>query len=243
LTSAEAFAGAGSARPDAVAARGRRGSILRALGILCLVLLFALGGFVAFELWGTGVSTARAQRALRITFQQDLATGPTAIPVPTKLPVLHLAEGAPAMIIRIPRMHLDMVVVEGTLPDDLAKGPGHYRGTAFPWQPHGRVAIAGHRTTHLHPFWSLDHLRRGDVIEAVTRFGAYRYRVTGTRTVLPTDSWILNQTGPPSLVLTTCSPRFSASHRLVVFASRVRSANDVARDEPAVGGDTTLTLR
>jgi sortase A len=209
-----------------VAERSRLNSGFRALGILCLVLALGVGGEVAWALWGTGISTSRAQRALRTTFDQALAARPqvsqvgVAPPAATRIPVLHLADGAPAMVIRIPRMHLDMVVVEGTLLADLAQGPGHYHGTAFPWQPHGRVAIAGHRTTHLHPFWSLDRLRLGDVIELETQFGTYLYHVTGSRTVLPSDSSILDQTRAPSLVLTTCTPRFSASHRLVVFAAR-----------------------
>jgi sortase A len=82
------------------------------------------------------------------------------------------------------------------------------------------VAIAGHRTTYLHPFWSLDQLGPGDRIELQTRFGRFDYRVTSTRTVLPTAVWILRPTRDPTLVLTTCSPRFSATRRLVVFATR-----------------------
>ena len=113
-----------------------------------------------------------------------------------------------------------MVVVQGTSTSDLEKGPGHYADTAFPWDPRGRAGIAGHRTTYLHPFWSLDKLRRGDLIELRTRYGTFDYRVTGSRTVLPTATWVLAQTRAPTLVLTTCTPRFSATHRLVVFATR-----------------------
>src|SRR4029078_7721945 len=73
-------------------------------------------------------------------------------------------EGAPVAIIRIPRIHLDMVVVNGTSTADLEKGRGHYIGSAYPWERRGAVAIAGHRTTYLHPFWSLDKLATGDLI-------------------------------------------------------------------------------
>jgi len=65
-------------------------------------------------------------------------------------------------IIKIPGIRLDMVVVEGTDTESLKKGPGHYTGTAYPWQPHGRVAIAGHRTTYLHPFYNLNDMKDGD---------------------------------------------------------------------------------
>jgi len=129
--------------------------------------------------------------------------------------------GGAVAILRIPKLHLDMVVVEGTDTESLTKGPGHYPGTAYPWDHTGRVGIAGHRTTYLHPFWSLDHLVSGDLVELETEFGTFDYRVTGSAVILPSEGWVLDQTKRPSLVLTTCSPRFSASHRLVVFANRV----------------------
>ena len=128
--------------------------------------------------------------------------------------------GDPIGILKIPRMKLDMVVVEGVDQQTLKKGPGHYESTAYPWEDDGRVAIAGHRTTYLHPFWSLNELRRGDLVRLETEFGTFDYRVTGSRVVLPSDVSVLEQTKEPTLVLTACTPRFSGSHRLVVFASR-----------------------
>jgi sortase A len=92
--------------------------------------------------------------------------------------------------------------------------------SADPWDDRGRVAIAGHRTTYLHPFWSLDRLRAGDLIRLVTVVGTFDYRVTQSAEVPPSALWIARQTTRPSLVLTTCTPRFSASQRLVVFAVR-----------------------
>lgn len=124
--------------------------------------------------------------------------------------------------IAIPRIGLRMVVVQGTSTGDLARGPGHYdaqsgHATAFPGE--GRVvAIAGHRTTFLAPFRHLDDLRRGDRIELRMPYGSFVYRVIGRRTVLPTDWGILRQRGFEELILSACTPIYSASHRLVVFA-------------------------
>ena len=53
---------------------------------------------------------------------------------------------------------------------DLAKGPGHYVGTAAPGQA-GNVAIAGHRTTHGAPFNRLGHLVKGGRIFRTTTSG------------------------------------------------------------------------
>ena len=75
------------------------------------------------------------------------------------------------------------MVVEGTDTESLKKGPGHYTDTAYPWQNTGRVGIAGHRTTYLAPFWSLNELRQGDRIVLATEYGIFDYRVA--RTVSP----------------------------------------------------------
>ena len=198
------------------------GRTLRVLGILLVALGVGLCALLVWELWGTGISTARVQAQLRQQLngelQDDTVIGNKSHPgiQPDAVPLL----GQPIATIRIPKIHLDMVVVEGTTPSELAKGPGHYVGTAYPWHSRGRVGIAGHRTTYLHPFWSLDQLRDGDRIFLQTKFGRYTYVVTGSRTVLPQETWVLDESRAPTLVLTTCSPRYSASHRLVVFARR-----------------------
>ena len=129
-------------------------------------------------------------------------------------------------IIRIPKIDVDYVVVEGTDTEALKKGPGHYTDTAEPWQDTGRVGIAGHRTTYGAPFWSLNELRVGDRIVLATEYGIFDYRVARTVVtppsgLLPSGESVLRQTVDPSLVLTTCNPRFSASTRLVVIAERV----------------------
>jgi sortase A len=116
------------------------------------------------------------------------------------------------------------VVVEGTDTESLKKGPGHYARTAYPWEDHGRVGIAGHRTTYGSPFWALDELEAGDRIVLATEYGVFDYRVTGSRIIAPSDGSVLRPTDEPTLVLTTCHPRFSAAQRLVVFADRVDPA-------------------
>ena len=184
------------------------------------------GGYLAWLLWGTGLSTARAQDRLRVQFQERLEH-PRPAPVsgeeePEAEAPAHVSfrPGEAVGILRIPDIGLEMVVVEGTGTEDLKKGPGHYVDTAFPWEPTGRVGIAGHRTTYGQPFWSLQELRGGELIELVTEFGTFTYRVTRQLVGPPDASWTLNQTKEPSLVLTTCTPRFSASQRLFVFAVR-----------------------
>ena len=133
-----------------------------------------------------------------------------------------LRDGAPIGRIRIPRIHLEMVVIEGTSTGDLEKGPGHYDAatgvdTSLPGM--GTViAIAGHRTTFLHPFRHIDELRPGDKIYLEMPYGTFRYSVYFQRVVVPTDWSILRPRPYEKLVLTACHPLYSASHRLAVFA-------------------------
>jgi sortase A len=174
---------------------------------------------MGWVVWGTGLETARAQTTLRaqLASESPVVVGSNSRP---SMPA-SFHPGAPLGVIRIPRIHLDMVVVQGTAEAELAKGPGHYAGTAYPWQSSGRVAIAGHRTTYLHPFYDLNELVPGDRIQLQTRAGTFRYAVVKHRLVSPEDVSVLNQTRRPTLVLTTCAPRYSAAQRLVVFAVRL----------------------
>ena len=129
---------------------------------------------------------------------------------------------APIGRIVIPRIHLEMVVVEGTSTSDLEKGPGHYDAetgvdTSLPGLG-AVIAIAGHRTTFLHPFRHIDELRPGDKIYLEMPYGTFRYSVYFHRVVVPTDWSILRPRPYEKLVLTACHPLYSASHRLAVFA-------------------------
>jgi sortase A len=112
-----------------------------------------------------------------------------------------------------------MVVVQGTDYASLKEGPGHYLDTADPWDGSGRVGIAGHRTTYLHPFFDLDQIQPGDTIRLLTAYGTYAYSVTRNY-VLPeaTAGVVLRQTEEPTLVLTTCNPKYGSSQRLIVEA-------------------------
>jgi sortase A len=196
----------------------------RAFGYACLTLALVLGGYLAWLWWGTDWLNSRSQHQLRGDIDRRIAaarTHGTSSGTPLRIAVPPVLEGHAVAILRIPKIHVDDVVVEGTDSGDLAKGPGHYQSTAYPWDAVGRVGIAGHRTTYGRPFWSLDRIGKGDSISLLTEYGLFRYTVYRTKSVLPTSTWVLQQTATPTLVLTTCTPRFSASHRLAVFASRV----------------------
>jgi LPXTG-site transpeptidase (sortase) family protein len=190
------------------------GRTLRVVGTLCLFGAVGMAAYIGWVQWGTGFLAARSQDRLRAELEQRIHR-------PSPGDVRVSVAGDAIGILRIPKISLDMVVVEGTSVGDLKKGPGHYGRTAYPWQRTGRVGIAGHRTTYLHPFWNLDQLKAGDRIRLITEYGSFDYRVTHSRVVRPSAGWVLRSTARPTLVLTACTPRFSAAQRLVVFADRV----------------------
>jgi sortase A len=124
--------------------------------------------------------------------------------------------------IRIDRIGLSSVVVEGTGAGDLRTGPGHYPRTPLPGQ-RGTVAIAGHRTTYDAPFRKIDKIKPRDEITVVLPYGRFTYRVERTRIVEPTDVWVTQRVSYDRLILSACHPLYSAAKRIVVFARLMRS--------------------
>ena len=135
---------------------------------------------------------------------------------------VHAREGQAIGRIQIPKISADYVIVQGTQTDTLKNGPGHYPATPMPGMP-GTVAIAGHRTTYLAPFRHLDALRGADTITLRMPYGIFTYDVQSIAVVLPTDLAVLKPQGYDRLVLSACTPLYSASHRIIAFARLVET--------------------
>ena len=130
-------------------------------------------------------------------------------------------DGAAIGRIHIPRIGADFVLIKGTSVGDLREGPGIYPQTSFPGAA-GTTAIAGHRTTYLAPFRHIDDLRRGDTVTVDMPYGRFVYSVIGQEVVKPTDIAVIRPIGYSRLVLSACTPLYSAADRLIVFARLVR---------------------
>jgi sortase A len=189
------------------------GAILTGAGVLILL-------FVAYQLWGTGLYTSRQQDSLRSEFQQKLEATPSTTPTtvnPANLPPPP-PSGQSVAHIRIPKIGLDQLIVQGVGLADLRKAPGHYPSTPLPGEQ-GNAAIAGHRTTYGAPFNRLGELVDGDEILVTTVKGSYTYTVGRIHVVKPSQVEVLDPTPTPVLTLTTCHPKYSAKERLVVVAN------------------------
>ena len=136
---------------------------------------------------------------------------------------------------RIPRLGLNLILVNGTDHQSLKRGPGRYAGevqdltgvTGTPpkdFMPgEGQlVFVAGHRTTYLAPFSHIDRLRTGDPVTVELPYATFEYRITVRRIVRATDLAMLKTHGREVLVLQACHPRFFASHRYLAYARPVR---------------------
>ena len=138
-------------RPEARPAHVNPRPILQGVGIgLLLLALVALG--LAFYLYFlSDVQEARAQTIMYTRLQYELANqiaplGPT-------------APGSPVAVLQIPAIGVrDMVVVQGTSPENMTLGPGHLRSTPMPGQA-GASEIFGRRATFGAPFARLGELR------------------------------------------------------------------------------------
>lgn len=130
--------------------------------------------------------------------------------------------------LRVPRLGLDMVVVEGTEAGPLKRGPGRYAKSFLPGE--GKlIYVAGHRTTYGAPFARIDRLRPGDRIFLEVPYGTFEYRVTRHRIVEATDLEVLRPGTREVLALQACHPRFFASHRYIAYATPVAATAYNAR--------------
>jgi sortase A len=214
--------------------RGRQ----RIMRRLADVLLIAGGLVLAYPFWSAGYAQVQQARLNDAYLRQSASFGHAAA-VDTRLHPAHKAEvvrrlavryerqlqpGDPVGRLKIPAIGLNRLVQQGIAGHGLdpsgdtallRAGPVHYAMTPLPGvgQP---FAVAGHRTTYGAPFNGLDKLRRGDAIYVETPYARFRYSVAKTTVVQPADVGVLADRGY-DLVLTTCTPLYSASHRLIIW--------------------------
>jgi len=134
------------------------------------------------------------------------------------------ARFAPALaLLRIPRIDLEVPILEGTDDLSLNRAVGHIVGTPKPGE-NGNVGIAGHRDGF---FRGLKDVSTGDEIEIVTPDGINRYVIDEITVVDPKNVSVLAPRAQPSVTLVTCYPFYyigSAPQRYIVRASLVTPA-------------------
>ena len=223
---------------------------LKAAGWMMITIGGLILAFLAYQLVGTNLITARAQdqaaQGLTERIEEtrtklaeagtlppvlNSSAGISATPSPATItPTARLyaepapEESEPLGRISIPSIDLDYILMEGVERGTLKSGPGHMPWTPLPGQP-GNAVVSGHRTTYGAPFFDLDLLEPGDEITVETAIGIHTYVVQESIIVAPTDVWVTEPRPGAWLTLTTCTPKFSASERLIVFAELIDGPN------------------
>jgi sortase A len=147
----------------------------------------------------------------------DFRLGPTKRVQAYKASFLEKVD-APLAVLRIPKIHLEVPVFNGTDDLTLNRGVGRIVGTAQVGTG-GNLGIAGHRDGF---FRGLKELAQGDVIELARPGHTDVYVIDGIQTAKPEDVSVLKSTPKPSLTLVTCFPFHylgSAPKRYIVRAS------------------------
>jgi sortase A len=138
-------------------------------------------------------------------------------------------QGDAVGIVHLPTIGETRPVLHGIAMSILDQGVlGQYDHAAEPGAV-GNFAVAGHRTTHGAPLWSLGDLEPGDpiVVETDDAYFVYvfdRHRIvtpdkTEVVAPVPDDASWEQKPEEAWMVLTTCHPRYSAEQRLIAYAS------------------------
>ena len=227
------------------------GELLITLGVLALL-------FVVYELAWTNVSAARAQDEVSDQLRERWSVAEPAqgtqpaddgVVDPSEIDEgdpATLEEGRALALLHVPALGDGWTrpVVEGVTTAQLARGVGHYPGTALPGQV-GNVSYAGHRATNGEPFKDLDVVRAGDAVVVETGNAWYTYTVDADPVIVePTAVEVVAPVpGQPGavpterkLTLTTCHPRWGSKQRLVVHATLSEVRTHAAGPPPAIGG-------
>ncbi|MEV7269562.1 class E sortase [Streptomyces bacillaris] len=229
MTRMEARRAAKAAKDSpAVVASRAVGEIFISLGVLMLL-------FVTYQLWWTNVRAEQIAGKETNRIQEEWANGAGKPGV--------FAPGQGFAIMHIPKLDVVVPIAEGIDKEKvLDRGMlGHYGEgklkTAMPEDEQGNFAVAGHRNTHGEPFRYVNKLVPGDPIVVETRDAYYTYEMTS----------ILPQTSPSNIsviepipagsgftepgryvTLTTCTPEFTSTYRLIVWGKMV---DERPRDE------------
>ncbi|MFJ6884426.1 class E sortase [Streptomyces californicus] len=205
----------------AVVASRLVGETFISLGVLMLL-------FVTYQLWWTNVRAEQIAGKETNRIQDEWANSDRTAGA--------FEAGQGFAIMHIPKLDVVAPIAEGINKEKvLDRGLiGHYGEgklkTAMPSDKKGNFAVAGHRNTHGEPFRYINKLKPGDPIVVETRDAYYTYEMAS----------ILPQTSPSNvsviepvpvgsgfkepgryLTLTTCTPEFTSTYRMIVWGKMV----------------------
>ncbi|MEU7373978.1 class E sortase [Streptomyces albidoflavus] len=209
-------------RPSAATVASRAvGELFITIGVLMLL-------FVTYQLWWTNVRAQQQADGAAHNLQQDWEQGkrkPGAFQAGQGFAILH-----------IPKLDVVVPVASGIDKQRvLDRGmAGHYAEgalkTALPSAKKGNFAVAGHRNTHGEPFRYINRLTPGDPIVVETQDTYYVYEMASILPQTPPSNTAVIDPVPAGsgftepgryLTLTTCTPEFTSTYRMIVWGKMV----------------------
>ncbi|MFZ3589020.1 class D sortase [Bacillus sp. DJP31] len=183
---------------------------------LPLILLIAGVMITIYSLWN--IIDSKRQAATTLTEAKELVENRS--PIDKDLPLKTVAPqiGDTVGLLKLPAIQSELAIIEGTDPDDLVKGVGHFAGSFYPGQS-GQIVLSGHRDT---VFTRLGELKLGEDINIQMPYGDFTYEIIETKIVKADDLSIITlQNKQEELILTTCYPFGfigNAPERYIIYA-------------------------
>ncbi len=189
-----------------------KGGLVNIKYLTYLFILLGLGitGYAGYQILHSNIQAERSlEEAKQVVDQQEGPVNETPFE-----PV----DGEVVGLLSLPKIESELAIVEGTDPDELAKGVGHYKGSFYPEQG-GQIVLSGHRDT---VFKRVGELELGDELVMKMPYGEVTYEIVNTKIVDADDTSIITlQDQEEELILTTCYPFGyvgDATERYIIYA-------------------------
>jgi sortase A len=130
---------------------------------------------------------------------------------------------SPIAVLKIPKIHLEVAVFDGTDDVILDRGVGRIIGTSRPGEL-GNIGIAGHRDGF---FRGLKEIVLGDIVELTTHEKTQVFIVDRTEVVDPSDVSVLRIADAPTLTLVTCYPFYHVGSAPQRFIAQAKLSSEI----------------
>ncbi|MGP4109646.1 class E sortase [Streptomyces sp. 4N509B] len=225
-----------AAKAAAKAARQTGTALSNVIGELFITTGVLLMLFVVYQLWWTNYEARAHANREREELQQEWDSSGNGQGDPARDPGA-FSPGEGFAVLYMPTLDVVVPIAETTDEDSVLNNGmvGHYAEedglpTAMPWDEEGNVGLAGHRNTHGEPFRYINRLEPGDPIVIETADAYYTYAMTSRLdSTSPSNVEVLDPvptqggfTDPGRYItLTTCTPEFTSTYRLIVWGEMV----------------------
>jgi sortase A len=191
-----------------------KGGLDRIKYIIYLFILLGLGitGYAGYQILHSNIKAEQSLKEAKgmVEAQEEAVDKSNFEPV----------DGEVVGILSLPKIESELAIVEGTDPDELAKGVGHYKGSFYPGEG-GQIVLSGHRDT---VFKRVGELELGDELVMKMPYGEASYEIVNTKIVDANDTSIITlQDQEEELILTTCYPFGyvgDAPERYIIYAKK-----------------------